>query len=284
MAHELILAPAIADQPLTPTISGQARRIRQELLDRTEIVPSSITHVPLRDVAISIASDIKGHIDAVEKMREEIKRPFLEMGRAIDAAAKEHVAELKTELNRLNGLVGAFNEQQAREAEQERRKLAAEAARIENERRLAEQEAIRIEQNTPATPPESLAGDLTPVERAKALARLLADEDEQAEKEGRAQKTVRELAGQQAALEKSRLEAEARHSQSKPSGGAQRHELDIEVTDIHLLRQAHPACVKLTPDLVAIKYVINTNLANGDQSPIPGVTYFRRAVFSARGK
>lgn len=92
----------------------------------------------------------------IEKARKEAKAPYLEMGRAIDAAADAATEELKKECGRLNALTVPWGVQERRriaeEAEAQRQELLrverekqAEIDRIAREQREREEEARRIQ-------------------------------------------------------------------------------------------------------------------------------------------
>lgn len=106
-----------------------------------------------RDFAIREAAKIKGHIDAVEGARKAVKKPFWDVGVAIDSAANEHVAELTKELRRMNALIGGF------EAD---RKAAAE----KTERELRAQQQAVVNQPVPKDKGEALKQELESEEKA----------------------------------------------------------------------------------------------------------------------
>jgi hypothetical protein len=87
--------------------------------------------------------------NAVEKSRTEVKAPVLELGKKIDAAAKEFVEQIVAEENRLKKLVGNHAEEVAaakRAAEAEERRKFEEARRAKEEAERAEAAALRAKE------------------------------------------------------------------------------------------------------------------------------------------
>lgn len=72
-------------------------------------------------------------IRSVEKTRKAVKEPVLELGKAIDAKAREAVEELEREQKRVTRAIDEY------QAEQHRLRVAAEKLRQEEERKKAEE-------------------------------------------------------------------------------------------------------------------------------------------------
>ena len=265
--NQLIIAPPIGATP-SIHITEEGELHRKELLrDSQQIV--TIKDELGRNLSCAAAGNIKAHVTAVEKTRKEIKEPFLQMGRAIDDAAKSHVNELESELKRLNNLIGSFEDARRREQEAQERARRAEEARLAEEQRKAQQEADRLaeEARKKAEAAAAKGKELTTAQKVKAL-----EEQLQAEEEAEARE--RELRR----LEEERMTARQRAEEAKPTGGALREEIDIEVTDINALYKSMPACVKLTPDLAMIKAMIKSG------QYLPGVIATKRHVFATRSR
>lgn len=265
--NQLIVAPPIGETP-SIHITEEGENKKSWLLS----CASQILDIPdagKRDLALTRAGEIKAHISAVEKTRKEIKEPFLRTGQAIDDAAKKHVAELESELKRLNNLIGSFEDARRREQEARERAIRAEEARLAEEQRKAQQEADRLaeEARKKAEAAAAKGKELTPAQKVKAL-----EEQLQAEEEAEARE--REMRR----LEEERAAARQKAEEAKPTGGALREEIDIEVTDIHALYKAMPACVKLAPDLAMIKAMIKSG------QTLPGVSATKRHVFATRSR
>jgi chromosome segregation ATPase len=295
MTHtELIIAPEISAAPPAPIINEEGAKLKAELLVQSNhlvVIPDAST----RDFAIKVAGHIAGHISQVEKDRKAIKDPFFRMGQAIDKAAADHVKELEAEKRRLNQLVGAYNAEQemiaqreleAREREARRiQQEAAEAQRkaeAEAERLRKEQEARALKQKQAQDRAEAAGKELTAKAKAAQLQAQL-DAEERAEAIEAARKEQQEATDRALRqLESEKLAAAEKLRQEKATGGAQRTEIDIEVLDILALYKARPDCVRLSPDLVQLKYVINNS--DDPNLRIPGITWTKRAVFSAKAR
>lgn len=261
MSKELIIAPAIQATPDTASIVTKAVSDRKALLDRYSHITGIVT-IGDRDDAVRLAKEIAGHLKELEDSRVAIKEPYLEMCRKIDGVAKEHRAELEAAARQIGNKVGEFNEQQRRLKEEEDRRIREEQQRIENERQKLEQERKEREEKEAAA------------KRKPTAAQSLRKELEEEERE-------EQLEAERKRLDQERLDLAERNRQTASFGGAQRTEIDIEVTDIRALYAAQPTCVRLTADLVQLKWIINNR---PELLPLPGVTFTKRPVFSARSK
>jgi len=289
---ELIIAPEISAAPPAPIINKEAELIKTELLAMASEI-KEITTPHIRDAAIQIAGQIKGHISQVERDRKAIKDPFYRMGLAIDSAAKKHVAELENRLNEVNRLIGAFNaeqemivqrEQEARDREAQRiQREAAEALRqaaVDAELLRTEQHILAVKQQRAQDRAEASGKGLTAKARAEQLQAQL-DADERADAIEAKLKDAQEASDRLLRLVQSeKLAAFERFQRERATGGAQHTHIEIEITNIHLLYTHNPNLVRLEPDLTQIKYQIN-----GSKDPnlrIPGITWAKRAVFQAK--
>ena len=291
---ELIIAPEISAAPAAPIINKDGERIKTELIAAASTIVE-ITTPHIRDAAIQIAGQIKGHISQVEKDRKSIKDPFFRMGLAIDAAARRHVTELENRLNEINRLVGSYNAVQEMIAQREQEARDREIRRIQQEAaeaiRKAEQETetLRLEQHILAVKQQQA------LERAEASGKGLTAKAKAAQLQ--AQLDAEERADAIEARRKERQEASDRAlraleddaqrflaalKQDKATGGAQHTHLEIEVLDILVLYKARPDCVRLSPDLVQLKYVISNS--EDPNLRIPGIIWTKRAVFSAKAR
>jgi hypothetical protein len=132
----------------------------------------------------------------LEKSRKEIKAPFLEAGRAIDDAAREHAATLDAAKRRLADLVGAHLEEEERKRREEERRQreaieaaarqAAEAERLareEEERRQREIEAAKRREEEAA---RKAAAEADAAKRAELEAQARREAEAAAELEAKA--------------------------------------------------------------------------------------------------
>lgn len=108
------------------------------------------------EVAVAAGSALKRLKTDLEKSRNTVKAPVLELGRKIDALAKKESAEIEKELTRIEGLVSAYQRvkiEEARKAQEmadtlarkRQERLDAEAAEQEKERLRLEEAAKKTE-------------------------------------------------------------------------------------------------------------------------------------------
>ena len=84
----------------------------------------AIASVADLDAAASALTKLKALTRSVEDSRKEVKAPVLEVGRRIDAVAKDYLTSLESEATRLSVIVGSYQEAQRRKAEKERQAAA----------------------------------------------------------------------------------------------------------------------------------------------------------------
>lgn len=144
------------------------------------------------NAAGALSKDIRSLANLIDKQRETVKKPFLELGRRIDSEAKKAMTPLAEAAAHLDGLVAGYlqkiREEQARaKAEEERRQReAAEAAR------KAQEEAAK--KAAEAEEAERRAGELKTKaarEKAEAAAAKARQEAEEAERARQAEEAKR---------------------------------------------------------------------------------------------
>lgn len=98
---------------------------------------------------------VNGLLKSIEDARTALKKPVLDLGKALDAAAKDATAPLSAEKARLSGLVLGFQRAEAEKARIAAEKARAEQARLEQEQREREDLARVKAQafNKPVVPP-----------------------------------------------------------------------------------------------------------------------------------
>lgn len=124
------------------TIAPEAEDRKQMLLAAASGITSVTTNDESGDAHIQSRRLAQMRIE-VDKCRKEIKEPVLRIGKLIDQAAKDFIADIEAEQTRINGLIGAHATEVARlkaVAEAEERK-AFEFARAARE---AAEESGRI--------------------------------------------------------------------------------------------------------------------------------------------
>lgn len=250
-----------------------------------------VTNGDEQTAAISAVAVIKGLISGTESTREEIKKPYLDAGRAIDAKAKEYVKELNEEADRIQRLVGAFQRMEAEKAEQARR----EQERQQREAEMAEQRErdrlTKIESDRLAAE-QAAANARTKKAREAAAAEAERLRREQAEAELAVSEAADDLATANAVV----VMPEA----PRATGAAVTFGTDFEVTDIEAIYQwdlarrqkmakalgkplaNFPPLVKLEIKKSDFKYITSC-LSEDERDSIPGVKFFATTKAAVRG-
>jgi cell division septum initiation protein DivIVA len=244
------------DAPII-SIAPDAQKLKQEALERAADI-IEVADALDRDMANDAMIAINALLKPVEKAREAVKKPVLDLGRAIDKVAKDYVADLKTEYDRLSRLTGAFDaaaRERQRIAEAEAQRKAEEARRAEiqalrERERLAEAEAARLRAEAEAAAKEN-------PEHADELLDLA---------EAKSDEAARRISDETAALAKS-ISADAKAlapAREVPSGAAVRGVWEYEITDAAALYRVHPECFTLEPVKSAITAALE---ASGGKLP-----------------
>lgn len=86
------------------------------------------------DRAVKAQTELTELVRLVERARKNAKEPIIEAGRKLDAAVKNWLYEVESELRRVSELVSEFAEHELRRQQAEERAKQAELNRIERER------------------------------------------------------------------------------------------------------------------------------------------------------
>lgn len=151
-----------ASLPACPLVvlSGDTIANVERLADAAKMV--AITDAAQYNVAAQFLREASGLSKDIEKAREEVKAPFLDMGRKIDAAAKAEIAKLTAGIGTLKAKCTVW------QAEQDR------LAQIEADKQRKEQERLARE----AAAAEKVLADAREAARVAALAVPDDDEDD----------------------------------------------------------------------------------------------------------
>jgi hypothetical protein len=259
-----LIVPALTPE-FSVKISAEHIETRDEYLVEAGFI-ESFTSVAEVQKATPLVAKMKGWAKEVEAAREATKKPYLNAGRVIDAAAAKAVETLTAEVKRIEKLMGDFQQAQLKKEREER--LAREAAEQAERNRLAElqrqqEEAERKAREAAEAAQRALEAAKT--KKAQAEAQKLADEANARAAEAEQARDANEDA-QIAAQEK---EPEVVAPTTKGAKGASfRPTYTFEVTDIEALYEAQPGLVKLAPDVAEINRHINLPGAKHD---IPGL-------------
>ncbi len=228
----MILAPTITET-IVPTLDVEATERRDALLLQAKDISEVSDRIDF-DTATETAKEISSFLKKIEEQRETAKKPFYEIGKAIDALAKEISTSLNAEEKRLAELLGAFVAEERRKAEDAKRKADAEAVLIAAK---AREEAAKAARTASTQAEAERAVDDVRAEAAKEIKAL--------------QKTVVAAAPK------------------KVEGGRLTKTIEITVTDIQLLLKESPGLVILTPNEKAIKAIISES----PNIQIPGISH-----------
>lgn len=267
------------------TIAEEARHERDRLLDLAR-QGNTITDASSAQRAAEVLKELKAFTRGIESARKDVKAPVLELSKRIDDLAKELNGELDREADRISKLIGTWQAEQNRIAEEARRKAWEEEQRIRREaeaKERAEQERLAAEQRAREEEARKVQAELeakaararSEAGKAKALAeaeaaRLKAEQEaEEARKRAIAEGLKRD---EEEAMRIGKAHAEAAMVvQAKPQGVAARRNVEFEVTDIAALYEAIPVLVNLTPNTAAIKAALK-QLPDG--KTIPGIRHW----------
>jgi hypothetical protein len=242
------------------SLAAAAERQRAVVLQNAKLI-WEVKDPAQQQEAVHAQSDLDGLLRDIEKSREATKAPLLEMGRTLDAQAREFCAPLKKESLRVASLITDFQQLEQAKAR------AAEEARRAEERRIVEQQR---------------QAELATIRAAEMQRQKLQKEQEELQRQ-HAQASEREktiLEAQQAEIDRQkalaeaksheeldRIQAEASRRQSEIAAQpvieparatGQRVVTDWEVTvaDVWALARAHPMCVTITPRIGEIKTLL----------------------------
>ena len=199
-----------------------------------------------------------------EAARKELKEPHLDLGRKIDATAKDFLADVDAEETRIKRVTADYQSEvlaQQREAERIRR---AEQERIEAERRL-EQEALA----------EAKAKAEADAKRSTSEAERTRLEAEAKAKEAELQRSLANQQQELAALAPAPVAPRA-------AGQSAKTVWLHEVTDIWALARVHPGLVKIEPRKQEIGDVINAQVMSGQKPQIAGLRIWEDVAVSVR--
>lgn len=236
-----------------------------------------------QELAAVALSEVKAVLRDIENRRTELKSPVWELGKQIDAKAKQISADLAGEAKRVYDLIDAFQSDQREQREAVERERQAELQRIENERLEKISEANRILQQQANARAEEL--------RAIEQAALKANAAEQAGLQRQRDLLAREKAVQEseaatslAAEAKARADAQAYlDSMRAPvpvvaEGMKVKPSYDFEVVNMHDFYRAHPGNVKMEVRRTETLDLINRL----GMRTIPGLRVFEKFAINVR--
>lgn len=285
MSQTKAIAIIPAERGFKITIPGDAERWKAEALAKAAIIVQ-VTNAEEQQLAIQAAAVLKGLSQTVEADRVEIKDPYYKACKAIDAKAKEFVADIDSRTKEIEALVGDFQRKErdrvlAQQREEERQRREAEAAVQREQQRLADLERQRQAAERQAEQAKTA--------KARAAAQAEADRiaEEKAQAEIDAQMAQDDLCDAQGTT--------VVEEPAKAKGASIRFEMDYEVTDIEAFcrwdmsrRSCAEAIGKNLPSFVKIevarrdfKQFINL-LGDAELDSIPGMKFIETTQAAAK--
>lgn len=236
--YDIIIDPAAAQ------MKAEALAAAAGVARVTNLEESGVASFHLRGLA-------KIRID-VEKCRKTVKEPVLAIGKRIDQAAKEFLAEIEAEEKRLDGMIGAHAQEVAR----------LKAAREAEERRIAE-EARRAR--------EEAERAAAAAENSRKMADVIAARQAEQERQRAAQASL----------------AAANDTAAARVADGVRFVWDFEVLDAHRLAANHPDLVRIEVKraemLAAIKDAAESGACMEEAAwEEVGIRPFKKTVVSTR--
>lgn len=287
--EELIVVSGL---DLAATTASDAARSRRDAILKAAATLTAVTTPEQAERAAAALRVMKNFTGLIESGRQQAKAPVLTLGKAVDELARELAADVDAEYVRVSRFLGAYEQEQKRIAEENRRKAWEEEQRIiretrEKERIAREKEeaekrereaAARAEQDRLQKLADQARTETARVKRQAELdaAKVRADDEAKAaeikaaqEKEAREEVAVGKI-------------IDARVSvvvPERPAGIAVRRNPKFKVVDLHKLYEAAPFLVKLEPNTAAINNAIRS-LAEGQN--LPGIEHWFESAANVR--
>lgn len=204
----------------------------------------AVSNLDDQQTAIEVVSWLNGLTKGMEKTREEVKKPFLEAGRLIDATAKTYAKEIESAATRVQCLIVNFQDR-------EKARIKQQAIDQENARRAAEEALAKAQQQA--------------TEAKTASERMEAElEAMELQEEASAPIVAREV--------------------PKAEGASVGEKWDYDTINVHELYRAFPHLCKIEPNRSAILYELKTLVLQGKPVKLPGLRTFQETKISVRAK
>lgn len=267
-------------------IAPEAEQQKQAILTAARAV-LAVTDSDSCDIAQARIKGLAAMRIAVDKSREIVKRPVIELGRTIDGIARDFAAEVIAEEARLTGLVNEYAREQQRIAREAAAKAEAERQRIEREEHEARMAALRAEQEAERQRMEAerqkheaemaaLRAARQADAQAEAEARQREQAAAQAQREAAARAEAARLQAEQAAAEARRQEEAARAVVAPVMPNGAKEEIDFEVVDVVAFAAKFPQLVTLIPKRADILAALKKSFArNGKLPEVEGLRVFQ---------
>lgn len=286
---------------VTTTAAQEARKLRDELLAKAASLPL-ITDQQSALTATEALRELRDFYKVIEEGRKAAKDPVLEIERRIDSLAAELRDQVEAEGLRIGKLLGQWNADQEKVAEQKRRDSAAEERRIREDAERKEREAQAEQRRKDEEARQALQREndrIAEEARQKAARARTEGGRERAEQEAEQRRKDAEEQARKDKEERDRVAAEEQKARddeesrrvaanreqaalatAKPKGTATSMKIMYEVTDIVALYEAAPYLVTMTENVAALKSALK-GLQPGKN--LPGVKHWTEAATITRG-
>lgn len=138
-----ILVPVVPKATTAPLVLVDASALAAIAHAEQRVGALKITDIATYQGAVSLLNDLTISATKLEKTRTELKAPFLEIGKKIDACAKGAADRIETLKRKVRGEIQAHDTRQREEAARIERERQAEIARLEAEKLRQQQEAAK---------------------------------------------------------------------------------------------------------------------------------------------
>jgi len=286
-------ALAILGDGYTIQITPEAEAQKATIIEASRRI-IAVTDQDSCDIAQSRLKALAAVRIAVDKSREMVKRPVLELGRQIDGIARDFAAEVVAEETRLDQLIKDFAREQQRIAREAREAAERERQRIERAEHEAKMAAMKAEQEAERQRMEAerqrheaemarLRAERSKDEAAEAEARRREQEAAQAQREAAERAEAARVAAEQAAAD-ARRQFTANATLATPAiPQGVKEEIDFEVTDIHVFAERFPQLVTITPKRADILAALKKSFLNKGTLPaVPGLRVFQNLKVTTR--
>lgn len=234
--------------------------LRDQILAKAGFV-ETVTNDDEQALAAEVLRDLKAFAGTIEQSRVEVKAPVLGLGKAIDTAAKDLLAQVTTESARIQAALTAYQREMIRRQQEAEAQIRREQERVAREQREAQ---ARLDAAAAEEARKAAAGQQTQ-EQAAAKVQEVAKA---------------EIAHVQAVVTDARsaISAASVVVPSRAAGMTVRQSWNFEVVDLAALYAARPELCTLEVKRAAVLQVIRSGARE-----IPGLRIFEDVQAGVRG-
>lgn len=219
------------------------------------------------EAAAAVLRECREFTRAIEEARRDVKESPMKLCRAIDALAEQLTAGVEAEAKRISGILGTWQLEQKRIADDAARRAREEEQRVireAEEKAAAEAEKARLAREEL----EAQAARATSAKQAEAIERKIDKLDAKTEAASAAHVDAVEQKIAEVRVAAVAVAAPA------PAGISARAPIEFEITDIVALYESAPFLVLMEPNKPAIRAALK-GLKEGQS--LPGVRHWKAA-------